>query len=403
MDEKFDNRPAAEEGPAARHLTPEQLTAYLDGDVTTGERVRMDDHLRTCRDCRRELTELRATVVVLNRLPQYRPRRSFQLTPERIAAMRPWWERFGFRLLPALPALRVATVAAAILLVAVSAGGVIRERSTNQPAPPQAAFVQPTAMATNQAPGVAGPTSTAGVIPPPAAPRSAGGVEAAKSPTRTVQAAAVRPAPVTQTAEPESGSAFGAGVAEVTSAPSGNEQTAAGSFGGDTSGKQETSGTTAQSDGVAAPAAAAAATETPGTTNNDTAQAAMTSVPREAATTSAPTSGGAGGRSAASNKAVDEGAASEATSAPSPSPTPSPTASPTEVPATPTLLPATPSPTAQPATPTAIPATPVTDARQGAEGGGGISGWRVAQIGLALLLFWLAVTVIGLQRLRGRR
>jgi hypothetical protein len=33
----------------------------------------------------------------------------------------------------------------------------------------------------------------------------------------------------------------------------------------------------------------------------------------------------------------------------------------------------------------------------------GMSGWRIAQIALFVLLLWLAVTVIGLQRLRRRQ
>jgi hypothetical protein len=33
----------------------------------------------------------------------------------------------------------------------------------------------------------------------------------------------------------------------------------------------------------------------------------------------------------------------------------------------------------------------------------GVSNWRIAQIALIVLLLWLAVTVVGLQRLRTRR
>lgn len=405
MDHDFDNRPESEEGVTTPHLTLDQLTAYLDGDLAPEERVRFDDHLRTCRDCRRELTELRSTVALLNGLPDYRPRRSFQLAPERIAATRPWWERLGFRLLPALPALRAATVAAAILLVSVSAGEIVRDRTGNHPAPPEAAFVQPTVVATNQTLPAPPPTSTTRSLAPTVTPHQAAAAQAPKAPTPTIQAETIRPAPVTQTAAPQGNAGSGAGVAEPTSESTGNEAAVEAPSGGDTSGAQETSGTTVQSDTAAAPPAAAAApaaTETPTEGESDTAQVAMAAAPAEPTTTPGPASGGEGGRNAVANRAADESTAAKA-SPPAAPPAPSASPTPTEVPASSTPLPATPPPTAVPATPTPLPATPVTASQPAAENGGGVSGWRVAQIALAFLLLWLAVTVVGLQRLRGRR
>src|SRR5262245_45639158 len=132
MDDTFDNRTESDGGPTTPHLTPEQITAFLDGDLTAAERAGLDDHLRTCSTCRRELADVHSTVLLLRGLPEYRPRRSFQLNPDRTAMRRPRWERLGLKLLPALPALRAATVAVAILLVAVSAGEAIRDRNGNE-------------------------------------------------------------------------------------------------------------------------------------------------------------------------------------------------------------------------------------------------------------------------------
>jgi hypothetical protein len=381
MDDRFDNRSESEEGPAAPHLTLEQLTAYLDGDVTTGERDRLDEHLRSCGECRRELASLRATVVLLRSLPTYRPRRSFQLTPEAVATARPWWERLGLRLLPALPAFRAAVVATAILLAAVSAGDVIRDRNEHESPPRDVSLVQPTTQATTETVAGFAPTATG----PAEAPASESRPPAQTEPAESGQADAGRQGDVTPTAAPRAGGGLAGAAAPKPTEASGNETQADEVAGGDTSGSQDTSGDTAEIEAAAA-GAPAPATETPAVGDGDTESIAMAAV-AEATVTPETTAGGEGGRAAASNKAV-EGAAPAAT------PSPAPTASPSPVP----------SPTAVPATPTAVPATPATDGQPAAhDGDDGMTGWRLAQIGLAVLLLWLVVTVAGLQRLRRRR
>src|SRR5215218_10250811 len=100
MDENFDNRSGLDGGLATRHLMSEQFTAYLDGDLAAADRVRIDDHIRSCAECRVELAQIRSTVILMRGLPEYRPRRSFRLSPDRAAMMRPWWERLGLRVLP---------------------------------------------------------------------------------------------------------------------------------------------------------------------------------------------------------------------------------------------------------------------------------------------------------------
>ena len=102
-----------------QHLDTATLSLYLDDGLDPEDRATAARHLSGCVDCRQELAELRATVALLGDLPQYRPRRSFQLSAEHARAARPG---FFARLLPVLPALRAASAAVALLLVVVGAG-----------------------------------------------------------------------------------------------------------------------------------------------------------------------------------------------------------------------------------------------------------------------------------------
>jgi hypothetical protein len=119
----------------AQHLDVDALSAYLDHQLSPEEMVAARAHLATCPACGRELAELRATVALLRELPQYLPRRTFQLGPEharrrsgRGSAFGGWFER----LVPAVPALRIATVAVAVLLVAVIAGDLVSNRGADR-------------------------------------------------------------------------------------------------------------------------------------------------------------------------------------------------------------------------------------------------------------------------------
>ncbi len=68
-----------------RHLTTEQLSALLDGEVSAEERTQWEAHLATCQRCQQELANLRRTVALLHALPQPALPRSFEL-PAEIAA-----------------------------------------------------------------------------------------------------------------------------------------------------------------------------------------------------------------------------------------------------------------------------------------------------------------------------
>jgi anti-sigma factor RsiW len=45
------------------------MSAYLDGELQTGSRRRMEDHLGECVECRRLIAGLRLVIGALHRLP----------------------------------------------------------------------------------------------------------------------------------------------------------------------------------------------------------------------------------------------------------------------------------------------------------------------------------------------
>ncbi len=62
-----------------RHLTTEQLSAYIDKQLSAQELAACEAHLQTCPQCQQELTGLRQTVALLRALPQPALPRSFTL------------------------------------------------------------------------------------------------------------------------------------------------------------------------------------------------------------------------------------------------------------------------------------------------------------------------------------
>jgi hypothetical protein len=55
------------------HLTSELASAYLDRELASPERRRLDLHLETCSDCRARLERLRGTVALLAQVPRSAP------------------------------------------------------------------------------------------------------------------------------------------------------------------------------------------------------------------------------------------------------------------------------------------------------------------------------------------
>jgi len=100
------------------------LSPYIDGQISSAEKDRVESHLEECQVCHRELESLRATVNLLHRVAIVSEPRSFALA-ELEVKRRPaiiTGEATQRHRVPALGALRVAIAIAALLLVFVLAG-----------------------------------------------------------------------------------------------------------------------------------------------------------------------------------------------------------------------------------------------------------------------------------------
>jgi len=193
-----DSQAGGEDGATHQHIGDDVLNAYLDGALGERDQREVAAHLSECRECRRELAELRATANLLRGLPQYRPRRSFVMTPEEAPARRRGW---AARLLPALPALQAAAVVVALLLIAVTAGDLVTHRQETS-GPRLAAL--PIVTAALPA-GTRSVPATSHVMQARApAPASAKEANGAGTPTfvQSAAAAAPSPTPAAQTASP---------------------------------------------------------------------------------------------------------------------------------------------------------------------------------------------------------
>src|SRR5215217_4745099 len=70
------------------HLDIDAVSAFVDRDLEPDDLTTIEFHLHECPACHREVLEIRTTVVLLARLPQYTPRRSFCLGHEHARASR---------------------------------------------------------------------------------------------------------------------------------------------------------------------------------------------------------------------------------------------------------------------------------------------------------------------------
>lgn len=100
--------------PSEHEWAAQQLSAYLDSELSCSDGARVEAHLRECQTCVEELRTLRWTVSLAAQMPALRAPRSFLITQ---AMARPRRRLFGV----AYVYLRGATVAAAALLSLVVA------------------------------------------------------------------------------------------------------------------------------------------------------------------------------------------------------------------------------------------------------------------------------------------
>jgi hypothetical protein len=98
----------------------EMLSVYLDGELPSRDRARVEEHLAECGDCTWELETLRQTVDLVGQLPKVPVPRAFTIhetpRPRRIGLFQARW---------AYPYLKGVTALAAALLVLVLAGDVL--------------------------------------------------------------------------------------------------------------------------------------------------------------------------------------------------------------------------------------------------------------------------------------
>ena len=59
------------------HIKQDDLSAYLDGQISEADAARIDQRLAQCADCRQELDALRSTVSLLQQMPELTLPRSF--------------------------------------------------------------------------------------------------------------------------------------------------------------------------------------------------------------------------------------------------------------------------------------------------------------------------------------
>ncbi len=72
-----------------QHLTTEQLSAFLDGQLSEQEQAKYKAHLDTCEQCQYSLITLRETVAFLKALPQPKLPRSFELPASKTQVIQP--------------------------------------------------------------------------------------------------------------------------------------------------------------------------------------------------------------------------------------------------------------------------------------------------------------------------
>ncbi len=84
----------------SQHVSDEELSLLIDGQLDAEKRRRVEAHLRTCAQCRRAYEDMRATVLLLRQAPRAVPPRAFTLTeadvmrPSRRRS-RPLWLRWA--------------------------------------------------------------------------------------------------------------------------------------------------------------------------------------------------------------------------------------------------------------------------------------------------------------------
>jgi anti-sigma factor RsiW len=182
----------------------ELISAYLDKRVSAEEKSFFERHIASCADCRAQLEATRSMIAALQAMPTVKAPRSFVLPRE--MAKQP---RRSF--LSLYPALRLATVIAAMAFVVLFAGDLLLNQMGSASAPPSIPMAAPPPAAMQaQAPEAArqaAPTLEAATaandaaLPPAEPPAPAAGAAAKANATEAVTGTTMAMAVPTATPE----------------------------------------------------------------------------------------------------------------------------------------------------------------------------------------------------------
>jgi hypothetical protein len=167
----------------------ERLSAYLDGELTTGERALVDAHLAVCAECAAVLADLAAADRAAAALPAEAPDRYFDRFPARVL------ERIGARKTEARARrLPVWTWAAAAALLLAAVTPLTIRRLPRAPAQRPVATTPAVPLAHESAAPVPEPVLAASASPPAQARPTAGRL--GESPSRPASGPSARPSAV---------------------------------------------------------------------------------------------------------------------------------------------------------------------------------------------------------------
>ena len=179
------------------------LSSYIDGEVSAAESRRVERHLAGCDECAAELESLRATTMLLGRLPLLDAPRSYALTPVDVADAPRLTGLPGLISIAALArgfapmgaaALALVLIVGVALIVMRGIGGEYQAAAPAPAAAPMAAAPAPAAPAAPAVPQMAAAPAAPQAAPPaPAAPAAQPTTAPAPAPQAAMPAPAAQP------------------------------------------------------------------------------------------------------------------------------------------------------------------------------------------------------------------
>lgn len=193
--------------PEQPHLEVDLLSAYIDRQVTTAERARVESHLSTCAACRADLESLRRTTLLVAALPRVSVPRAFTLSEAQVGrrsrAARPSWYGGLLRGLGAVTALALVAVVTATLISQPgwTPGGMVAQQAPGQTATATLSPAEePPAALARQAEAPEGASAAATIVEAPAEPSAEEPAAKAAAPAATSADAAAASEPAEEPA-----------------------------------------------------------------------------------------------------------------------------------------------------------------------------------------------------------